>query len=94
MSRDAHPLKLWLLRQGYGDHETGVISTDEFDRFAANYARKSTLTDPPTGESWRLVAYGYRKPSWDLAFDIEVVTLGELCAHDLRDDDFYGVSAA
>jgi hypothetical protein len=94
MSRDNHPLRVWLLDSGYGDKSTGVIGQDDFARFADDYAHLCYHLPAPTGESWRLIVNGHRKPSWDLAFDVEMVTLGAVCAFDLRDDRFYGQEAA
>jgi hypothetical protein len=87
-----------MLLNGYGNPETGVVSADDCERFAARLPepiRKTRKDHKQTnGESIRLVAHGYRRPSWDLAFEIEVVTLGGVCAHDLRDDRWYSKGAA
>jgi hypothetical protein len=73
-----HPLKAWMLSHGY----------------EKDYARVARLLPSgPTGESIRQVANGYRRPSWDLAFEIEVATGGEVNAHDLRDQRWYATAA-
>jgi len=41
------------------------------------------LSETYSAESLRQVAH-YRQPSWDLAFDLEVISLGAVSAHELR----------
>lgn len=83
MSRDHGPLKIWMLTNGYGDQATGVVNGDDCSRFAE---AMSTLTGREiAGETIRFIAHGYRPPTWEQAFDIEVFTLGGVCAVELRE---------
>jgi len=77
-----------MLANGYGNSETGVVSVSECGRFG------SLLAKEYAAESIRQVVNCYRMPPWDMAFDIEVLTLGAVCAHDLRDPSYYSESAA
>lgn len=52
----------------------------------------SQLPSRPTSESIRQNINGYRRPSWDLAFEIEAVT--GISAHDIRDERWYGDKVA
>lgn len=77
-----------MLANGYGDPETGVVSVEECERFGAK------LPTTWSSESVRQVVNCYRPPSWDMAFDIEVLTLGGVSAHDLRDERWYAKEAS
>lgn len=77
MERPSHPLRQWMQDNGYGR---------DFERVA------SQLPGKITGESLRMIISGYRLPSWDLAFDLEVLT--GLSAHDIRDPQYFAVEAA
>jgi hypothetical protein len=93
MSRDHGPLKKWMLANGYGNPETGVVSGDDCTRFAADLTARYPIPHI-TGESMRLVVHGYRQPGWELAFNIEVFTVGGVSAHDLRDERWYAKEAS
>lgn len=87
MSRDPSPLKIWMLSNGYGNPDTGVVSEGDCAELAEQLPDISA-------EGIRQVANGYRPPGWDLAFALEVFTVGALCAHDLKDERWYAKGAA
>lgn len=71
-----HPLKAWMKEKGHGT---------DYDTVA------SLLPSSPAAESIRQIANGYRRPGWDLAFEIESVT--GISAHDLRNPKHYSNAA-
>ena len=78
MARPCHPLKAWML-QHFGRQK---LRPEHYESFAA------LLPERRSGESLRQIVSGYRRPGWDLAFEMEAIT--GISAHDLRDLRWYG----
>jgi hypothetical protein len=83
MSRDHGPLKKWMLANGYGNPDTGVVSGDDCTRFAEGMT--AATGHKIAGETIRFLAHGYRLPTWEQAIDIELFTVGGVCAVEMRE---------
>lgn len=73
-----------MLNNGYGHPETGVVSADDCVRFAE--AMSAYTGKAIAGETIRFIAHGYRQPTWNQAINIELFTVGGVCAVELHEE--------